>query len=178
MRKEALTIENIQKDLNKYFCGKIRTLLLTLPFIPIANIIILNIILLLYNPKYPFKTIFSIMFCSVCFMLVSYDIITTCVGFIQTKAKNFEIISSWVVNKKQKTYGTRTSSPKPYRLIFANNHTYKIPTGENYCWSSLFSMDDETLYKHTDINDDFYIINIKKQKTILAYNKKFIEFIK
>ena len=59
MRKEVLTIENIQKDLNKYFCRKIRTLLLTLPFIPIANIIILNIILLLYNPEYPFKTIFS-----------------------------------------------------------------------------------------------------------------------
>lgn len=176
MKKEALTIENIKKDLNKHFFRKIRDLLLTLLIIPLANIIILNIVLLFYNPADSFKIIFSIIFCAICFILVSYDLITIIIGLMQIKNESFKITSNWVIEKKQKIYGSRTSSPKPYRLIFADKSTYKIPYGKNYCWSNLFAMDDKTLYNHTDINDDFYIINIKNQKNIIAYNKKHFEF--
>lgn len=176
MKKETLTIDNIKKDLNKYFSHKLRGLLLTLLLIPLANIIILNTILLFYNPVNSFKSVFSIIFCIICFILSSYDLIIIIIGFLQTKNGNFKITSDYVVEKKQKIYGSRISNPKPYRLIFANNGTYNIPYGENYCWSSSFAISDKTLYERTNINDDFYIISIRKQKNIISYNKKHFEF--
>ena len=177
MKKEVLTIENIKKDLNKHFFGKLRDLLVVILIVPLANIIILNLILLFCNLDGSFKIIFSIIFCAICFILISYDLITIIIGLMQIKNESFKITSNWVIEKKQKIYGSRTSSPKPYRLIFADKSTYKIPYGKNYCWSNLFAMDDKTLYNHTDINDNFYLISIGTQKNIVAYNKKFFQFI-
>lgn len=178
MNKELLTYENIKLDLKKRFSDKIKDLLVVILIIPLANIIILNLVLLFYHPENSFKIVFSIIFCSFCFLLISYDLIKIIVGLISIKNEKFEIKSDWVVNKKEKTYGSRISSPKPYRLIFANNGTYKIPYGQNYHWSNLFTFSDKNIYEHTDINDNFYLISIGTQKNIIAYNKNFFEFIK
>lgn len=177
MSKEILTYENIKLDLNKHFYGKIKNLLVVILIIPLANIIFLNLILLFCNLQGSFKIIFSIIFCSICLLLVSYDLIKIIVGLISIKNEKFEIKSDWVVNKKEKIYGSRISSPKPYRLIFANNGTYKIPYGQNYHWSNLFAFSDKNIYEHTDINDNFYLISIGTQKNIIAYNKKFFDLI-
>ena len=57
--------------------------------------------------------------------------------------ENYTITSDWVVDKKEKTYGTRVSTAKPYRLIFAKSGTYNIPCGENYRWAKLFATSDK-----------------------------------
>ena len=178
MKKEILTKENINEDLKKHFLGKSRDLLLIILITPLANAVILNAVLIFYNPVYSFKITFSIIFYIICFLLGSYDLITIIIGIIAIKKQNFEIVSDWVIEKKQRIYGSRISRPKPYRLIFANSGTYNIPYGENYRWSSLFAISDKLLYELTDINDDFYIINIGKQKNIISYNKKHFEIEK
>ena len=178
MNKEILTYKNIKLDLNKYFYSKIKDLLIVILIVPLANIIFLNLILLFCNLEGCFKIIFSIIFCSICLLLVSYDLIKIIVGLISIKNEKFQIISDWVVNKKEKIYGSRISSPKPYRLIFANNGIYKIPYGQNYHLSNLYAFPDKKIYEHTDINDNFYLISIGTQKNIIAYNKKFFELIK
>lgn len=177
MTKEILSYENIKQDLKKHFSIKLKDLLIVILIIPLANIIILNLVLLFYHPENSFKIVFSIIFCCFCFLLISYDLIKIIVGLISLKNKKIEILSDWVVDKKEKIYGSRISSPKPYRLIFANNGTYKIPYGQNYHWSNLFAFTDKNIYERTDINDNFYLINIGSQKNIIAYNKKFFEFI-
>ena len=95
---------------------------------------------------------------------------------ISIKKENYTITSDWVVDKKERKYHTRVSAAKPYRLIFAKSGTYNIPYGENYRWAKLFVTSDKTLYEYTDVNDDFYIISVRKQKNIIAYNKKHFDF--
>lgn len=177
MTKEILSYKNIKRDLKKHFSVKLRDLLVVILIVPLANIIILNLILLFCNLEGSFKIVFSIIFCSICLLLVSYDLTKIIVGLISIKNDKFEIISDWVINKKEKIYGSRISSPKPYRIIFANNGTYKIPYGRNYDWSKLFAFSDKNIYEHTDIGDNFYLISIGTQNNIVAYNKKFFEFI-
>ena len=172
MTKEILSYENIKQDLKKHFSIKLRDLLIVILIIPLANIIILNLVLPFYHPENSFKIVFSIIFNSFCFLLISYDLIIIIIDLISIKNKKIEISSDWVVDKKEKIYGSRVSSPKPYRLIFANSGTYNIPYGENYRWSSLFSTSDKVLSEHTDINDEFYVISIGKQKHIISCNNK------
>ena len=62
MKKEILTKENINEDLKKHFLGKSRDLLLIILITPLANAVILNAVLLFYNPGYSFKITFSIIF--------------------------------------------------------------------------------------------------------------------
>ena len=93
-----------------------------------------------------------------CLLLVLYDLIKIIVGLISIKNEKFEIKSDLVVNKKEKIYGSRISSPKPYRLIFANNGTYKIPYGQNCHWSKLFAFFDKNIREPIDINDNFNLI--------------------
>lgn len=175
MTKETLTNINIKKDLKRHYQIKLRDLLIIFPFIPLANLLILNLILLFCKPNNRFKIIFSIIFLGIFFLIVLYDLITIIIGFLSIKKEKFEISSDWIVDKKDKVYGSRVSSPKPYRFVFANNGIYKIPYGENYRWSPTFTISDKNLYEHTTINDEFYLISIGRQKNIIAYSKKYFE---
>lgn len=76
MTKETLTHINIKKDLKRHYQIKLRDLLIIFPFIPLANLLILNLILLFCKPNNSFKIIFSIIFLGIFFLIVLYDLIT------------------------------------------------------------------------------------------------------
>lgn len=175
MKKETLTFKNIKKDSTKYFLRKIISIALSLLLLPIVNFVLLNIISLFFNPTQSFKITFSIVFFAYFLLLVSYETIKIIISLVQIKNEKFIIASDWVIEKKPRIYGSKTTITKPYRLIFANSGTYSIPYGKNYTWSCLRVTSDKTLYDYTEINDEFYIISTKVQKNIAAYNKKHFE---
>lgn len=108
-------------------------------------------------------------------MLVSYTAITIIIGLWKTKKGNFTIASDWVVEKKNRVYGSIVIHSKPYRLIFAKGGEYNMFLREYYAWSNLYATTPRMICELTDINDEFYVISVGTQKNVMAYNKKRFE---
>ena len=176
--KETLTIDKIKVDLKKRYSRKITDFILTAALIPVGNIILVNLIILLFTPSVHFKVYFSCIYYIFFSVVMFYDLLNIIIGLISIHCSNINITSDWVINKETKHYSTRLNTPKPYTLVFAHGGKYGIPYGKNYRWSNLYSSTDKIIYESTSLNDEFYLISIKKQKNIMAYNKKHFDFIK
>ena len=85
------------------------------------------------------------------------------------------ITDDYVVEKLDIIYGQAFGS-RTNTLVFAISGKYAIPYDKSiyYKWSKLYAMNGETLYRFTDLKDEFYVISINK-KPVLAYNKKCFE---
>lgn len=175
MTKEALTLENIKKDLRKHYYSRIKNLLLLLLITPLACLIALSAVLQFYNPGGSFKITFSIVIFAICFISIACNAITIIIDLRRTKNGNFTITSDRVVEKKQAVAGKKIRDSQPYRLIFAKSGEYNIPYGMNYQWSDLFATSAKTLYEYTEINEEFYVISLGEKKNIVAYRKKHFE---
>lgn len=175
MQKEILTKENILSDLKSILIKEIKTLITLVPLLIFAYL------LFLFGPHSPTKTkgfmlIFGIIFCVFLTLIYIYGLIRTVVPFC--KIKKFTISSDFVTNKLYKRRGRRRSliMPRPYTLVFSRGSKYRIPDIDNYKWSNMFEMPDKNVFHCTDLNDDFYLINIGKRRNIVAYNKKLFEY--
>jgi len=180
MTKETLTTENIKKDLKKHLFGNITGELPFLLIMPLLYLLMRSVMIKCFDPSDSFKTAFSIIFWTVCLIVVSYDLITIILCLRKTKNGDFTIASDWVVEKKSTKSGVvigrqRVSYPRSYKLIFANSGTYNIPSGMLYQWSDLFATSAKTLYEYTDINEDFYVISVGNKKNVIVYRKKHFE---
>ena len=78
--------------------------------------------------------------------------------------------------KKLPARGGLYTSNRLYTLCFSSNTKYEIHSGKHYKWSNLYAMSDKRVYDSSNINDDFYLINVGKRKNILGYNKKMFEY--
>ena len=176
MQKEILTKENILSDLKLILIKEIITLITLVPLLIFAYL------LFLFGPHLHtkakgFMLIFGIIFCVFLTLIYIYGLIRTVAPFC--KIKNFTISSDFVTNKLNKR-GYRRGSlfmPRPYTLVFARGSKYRIPDIiNNYKWSNMFEMPDKNVFHCTDLNDDFYLINVGRRKNIVAYNKKMFEY--
>lgn len=175
MKKEILTKENIIIDLKLILIKEIKTAFTILPLIIFAYL------LFLFGPHLHTKTkgfilIFWTIFCAFLTLIYIYDLICAIVPLC--KIKNFTISCDFVTKKLHKRrYKPRTLIiPRPYTLVFSRGSKYQIPDTNNYKWSNIFEMPDKNVFHCTDLNDDFYLINVGKRKNIVAYNKKMFEY--
>lgn len=97
------------------------------------------------------------------------------IGFLLIQKKDFYITTDIVVKKLPQKRGGKFHSPRPYTLEFKQSAPYKILDETNYNWSLLFPSTDKDIYDSTSLNDEFYLINIGKKKSIVGYNKKHFE---
>lgn len=172
MKKEILTRENIISDLKLILIKEIIKLITLLP------LLIFVYLLFLFGPHSPAKDLvifFCIMFCFFTLIYI-YALLRTVVPLY--KIKNFTISSDFVTNKlnKRRHKPHTLITPRPYTLVFSRGSKYRIPDTNNYKWSNMFEMPDKNVFHCTDLNDDFYLINVGKRKNIVAYNKKLFEY--
>ena len=181
MQKETLTKENILSDLKLILIKEIIMLITLVPLLIFAYLLFLFGPHLhtthLHTKAKGFMLIFGIIFCVFLTLIYIYGLIRTVAPFC--KIKNFTISSDFVTNKLNKR-GYRRGSlfmPRPYTLVFARGSKYRIPDIiNNYKWSNMFEMPDKNVFHCTDLNDDFYLINVGRRKNIVAYNKKMFEY--
>ena len=175
MQKEILTKENIISDLKSVLIRNLKESIIGLP-----------ILIFLYLPFFPntpmslqlkgFILIFCIIFYG--FFTLDYIYLLLCTIVPLCKIKNFTISSDFVINKitKREVRPGALYFPRPYTLVFAVSGKYRISPQKNYKWSNVFAMWDKKVFDHTDLNDDFYVINVGRFKNIVAYNKKMFEY--
>lgn len=173
MQKEVFTRKNIISDLKLILIKEITKLITLLP------LLILVYLLFLFVPNSStkgFMLILCIIFCVFFTLIYIYALVRTVVPLY--KIKNFTITSDFVTNKLNKRrHKPRTLIiPRPYTLVFSRGSKYRIPDTNNYKWSNMFELPDKNIFHCTDLNDDFYLINVGKRKNIVAYNKKMFEY--
>jgi len=116
------------------------------------------------------------MFCAFFTLIYVYALVRTVVPLY--KIKNFTISSDFVTNRinKRVPLARSLTIPRPYTLVFSRRSKYRIPDINNYDWSNIYEMTDENVFFYTDLNDDYYLINVGKRENVVAYNKKMFEY--
>lgn len=175
MKREILTKENIISDLKLILIKEITTSITTLPLMIFAYL------LFLFGPHLhtkikDFILIFWMIFCAFLTLIYIYDLVRAILPLY--KIKKYTISSDFVTKKLSKRrYRPHTFIiPRPYTLVFSRGSKYRIPYTNNYKWSNMFEMQDKNVFYCTDLNDDFYLINVGKRRNIVAYNKKMFEY--
>ncbi len=118
------------------------------------------------------------------FIFVGINFIIFILGLIEfiskkkaIKTENFETITDWVTEKRlyaKNSIFDKTPTYEP-SLQFARSGKFLFSEIIYYSWSSLFPFDRKTLYRTSEINQDFYVIRFKNKKPFLIYNKKYFE---
>ena len=170
MEKEFLTKGRIKADLQQKALRIVPSCLLLFLFIGIACLFAKNF----FEKNYVPLLIFIIFFggCLVIGLILN---IVKIVSILNAVSNNkFILRSDFVTEKFYKISGKRYVLNRPYTLVFANSGNYRILNGTYYKWSKQHTMSERKVYDSTALNDDFYIITIKKD-VVLAYNKNFFE---
>ena len=176
MKKEILTRENIISDIKSILIKEIIALITLLPLMIFAYLLFFFGPYLHTKVK-DFMLIFWIIFCTFLTLIYFYALARTVVPLC--KIKNFTISSDFVTNKleKRRSHPRSLIIPRPYTLVFSQKSKYRIPDINNYKWSNMFEMPDKNVFHCTDLNDNFYLINVGKRKNIVAYNTKLFELL-
>ena len=174
MQKETLTRENIISDLKSILIKEIIKSITLLPLLIFAYL------LFLFGPHLPtklkgFTLIYWMIFCAILTLIYIYELVRAIVPLC--KIENFTISSDLVTHKleKRRSHSGSLIMPRPYTLVFARRSKYRIPDINNYKWSNIYEMTDKNVFFYTDLNDDYYLINVGKRENIVAYNKKMFE---
>ena len=182
--RDELTTEKIAQDLQQYYRRCTKDLLIQIIIIPLIYIILRLSIKVLFLSIFDYRLgeIFEISFFSLFLIWILIFIISEIrviiIGFSLIKKKDFHISTDIVVNKLPKTTGSKFRSARPYTLEFKQSKPYQILDEVNYKWSLLFSSTDKDIYESASLNDEFYLINLGKRKSVIGYNKKHFELKK
>ncbi len=164
-RKEILTNENIEYDIDKTYIYKIKSITMGLIVCLIASFV--SCLTIKTNDIVPMITVTLVVLITVmificwCVLLLKYvnknykyTIERDC--FIGTGVHR--VVTQRMSCMEFKTYG---------KFVLQNEMTY-------YAWSKVNQMNNKTLKKTSLLNDEFYLILING-KIINAYNTKFFE---
>ena len=173
MQKEILTRENIIKDLKCRLFKEMIELVIAIPLIPLTGYFVVNVISPIMDVNQNFKHIIFLICCLLLYTMFIYYVANTFISWIFIN--KFKVVNDFVIKKLSKRGGLYAFN-RPYTLCFASNKKYEIHSGKHYKWSNLFKMSDKEVYDSSNIDDDFYLINIGRQKNIVAYNKKMFEY--
>ncbi len=111
-----------------------------------------------------------------CALLIPYlvrNITIITLSTRQIKNNKFVITSDSVTKKIKRSYPP-SRFPYPFAFIFKQSGKYTIHDFIHYKWSKLYAMKDSEVYESTALNDEFYVLVIKKE-VALAYNKRYFE---
>ena len=170
MKKEMLTIQDIQSDLCRILRGNI--------FGFVASVIGLLLFLVLccttIEDDMSLKTILACVIVLMGFLILIVRTATAVVQLGTILNRPGEIVRARLTGMEMKSSWRQLSIR---RLHFAGYGEYKIP-GENYKWSGLYAMSDKDVYFHAECGDEFYLVLSKPpyHKIVLAYNTKMFDY--
>ena len=72
-------------------------------------------------------------------------------------------------------YNTGFIPNRTLELNFSENIKYKVPAGISYSWSLKHAMIRSSVFRSSNVGDEFYIVIINNNKVVMAYNTKFFE---
>ena len=180
--KEDLTTANIIQDLKEYYRRYVQDMIFLIIFIlPLFYgffwlLLYLYIDMLMgYELGKTFNITFFCIFLIITLAAVAMDTSKIIDGFSAIKNRSFDISTDIVIKKLPKHYGSKYRSNRPYTLEFKHSDPYKIPEAVNYKWSLFYPSTDKDIYECASLNDEFYLISVGKQKSIIGYNKKHFE---
>lgn len=173
MEKEILTKGRIKADLQRFVARKIMYCIFLFVFFAVFCLFIK----IFFEEGSKVLLFFPFVFCVACVLSLIRNITNIIWGIYQGKNNKFVIKNDFVTNKLYKKIGGRHIVGRPYTLIFAHNGRYGIHSGIHYKWSKLYSMKGSEVYESTTLNDEFYVIAIKKEVAV-AYNKRYFELDK
>ena len=173
--KEILTKEIIKKEALRYYrWDAIRLLTLSPPcvlvvcaiifFASFLNEIWYNIIF------YGLLSLFAVAYIGLALALI--------IAVICIHNDKFEIFTDKLIGLEDEidTFFRRSYRPTRYTLHFVSGYKYEIPKGINYKWSSMYEMEDDGVFRSSDVGDLFYLISIDRKRIRLAYNTKMFEY--
>lgn len=175
MEKEILTLEIIQKDVKKYFSRNLLIALIILPLFVLSSIMVVFLMTLLLNLVIQDKTILKIIGAVVLSLLgLAYlDIL------LKTIRKRIKFAKSEIKITEDKLVGKIPQHGTKYNrtfntLVFAKSGKYELGNDYFYKWSKLYSMSQESLYRSSNLDDEFYVASVAEEN-IIVYNKKMFE---
>ena len=176
MDKEILTLEIIKKEIKKYFKSNFAGFVLILPFYALMCFIAIFLISLVLNLVVQNKmalNVIVVVLLSICGLVYVYEFIKTMGGFIQFLKGEIQITDDWLVDKLEKRHGRYTRRPDTF--VFARCGEFGLTDDFYYKWSDLYSMNEESLFRSSNLDEDFYVVSVGKVKNIMVYNKKLFE---
>lgn len=176
MEKEILTLEIIRKDVKKYFKSIFVGFVLILPLYALICYIAVFLVSLVLNLVVQNKmtlNVIVVVLLSICGLVCVYEFIKTMGGFIQFLKGEIQITDDWLVDKLPRRYGRY--SRRPDTFVFARCGEFGLTDSYYYKWSDLHSMNEGSLFRSSNLDEDFYVVSIGKVKNIMVYNKKMFE---
>ena len=176
MEIEILTLEIIRKDVKKHFTSALLGGLVLLPLFAIMSVIIVFFMTLVLNLVIPNKETLKIIgnvvliLLGIFYLYGFWKIISTKIGFLKGE---IQITDDWLVDKLPRRYGKYHH--RPNTLVFARSGECGLNDDFYYRWSNLYSMSEASLYRSSNLDDEFYVVSVGKIKNIIAYNKKMFE---
>lgn len=173
MQKEILTRENIKSDILSILLGDIVAIAITYILLLLLNAL-LKLLLNSINVTIRINFVLFIILT----IISSLSLIHVFTLIYKTQKNQFTIKSDVLISKKEGGGNPGTtgwSGYKPYILNFMHNNFY-IPAKVNYKWSSLYAMDDKSIFIYSNPNDRFLLVTLNGKRIIMVYNLNLFDF--
>ena len=174
MIKETLTKDIIKTELNKiYLHDVIKYGILMLLCVAYLVLYFFKPQLSIYNPK-GIVWMLSPLYVYIIAMSV-INLYKTFKAYL-TKNNKIDIITDVLIDKHKKAQLSRYRGyHHTYTFLFEKSGEYKLKK-HILTISNPYHIDNERLYNMSQIDDEFYVVGVGKQKNLLAYNKPLFEF--
>ena len=175
MIKETLTKDIIKTELNKiYLHDVIKYGMLMLLCAAYLVLYFFKPQLSIYNPK-GIVWMLSPLYVYIIAMS-AINLYKTFKAYYLTKNNKIDIITDVLVDKHKKAQLSRYRGyHHTYTFLFEKSGEYKLKK-HILIISNPYHIDNERLYNMSQIDDEFYVVGVGKQKNLLAYNKQLFEF--
>ena len=175
MIKEILTKYIIKTELNKiYLHDVIKYGILMLLCVAYLVLYFFKPQLSIYNPK-GIVWMLSPLYVYIIAMSV-INLYKTFKAYYLTKNNKIDIITDVLIDKHKKAQLSRYRGyHHTYTFLFEKSGEYKLKK-HILTISNPYHIDNERLYNMSQIDDEFYVVGVGKQKNLLAYNKPLFEF--
>lgn len=175
MDKEILTLDIIRKEVKKHFSSQLVAAGVIFPLFALMSVLVVFFMTLLLGLVIQDKTVLKIIgtaVLSLCGLVYLGALFKTIRKTLQFAKSEIKITEDKLVGKIPK-HGTK------YRrtlntLVFAKSGKYELGNEYFYKWSKLYSMSEESLYRSSVLDDEFYVVSAAEEN-VIAYNKKMFE---
>ena len=178
MKKDVLTIQNIQSDLRRQLIGVVICTAICTIFFLVYFWLFLEVV---RSEMETLLTKLGIALLPMVFLIIAIVCLKSIFEICSALYKPGRIVTDRVVGMETKDHINRGAflprCDQSYHLRFASYGEYVIPR-VNHSWSSLHVMDADMVYFHAECNDEFYLVLSKPYtgKILLAYNAKMFDY--
>ncbi len=172
--REKLTKKHIRKDIKNIFIGGI---LLGVIFAFFILPMLMLIIKMTECVGADVSRWMSVLLLILAAAILALSIVYTVRLFLLLYKEQYTITIAPLVDKKEgggAQYNRKYIHAQPYRLYFPPHRRYAFGI-RNYEWSELYNLTEEGAYRYSDIGDEFYLVEDKRGKILVAYNTKLFE---